>query len=163
MREPIATAAPALTAGNVASVIVAPSTAATMFGITNAQIVQSFNGLPPLQADCAPAAAIVRAASRASSIGGAGRPSLKSSAAGSSGTSSPVTSVKRNSSSSSFSSGGDRRSVFYTDPEQSSTLSERFVACLKLIIRTSHRAVAGRHDDPWRVRGRLQKPVSEVG
>lgn len=42
-------------------------------------------------------------------------------------------------------------------------LSERFVACLKLIIRTSHRAVAGRHDDPWRVRGRLQKPVSEVG
>uniref|UniRef100_A0A1S4HCL4 Uncharacterized protein n=1 Tax=Anopheles gambiae TaxID=7165 RepID=A0A1S4HCL4_ANOGA len=120
MREPIATA-PALTAGNVASVIVAPSTAATMFGITNAQIVQSFNGLPPLQADCAPAAAIVRAASRASSIGGAGRPSLKSSAAGSSGTSSPVTSVKRNSSSSSFSSGGDRRSVFYTDPEQSST------------------------------------------
>ncbi|XP_052892934.1 uncharacterized protein LOC128300783 [Anopheles moucheti] len=118
MREPIATA-PALTAGNV----VVPSTAATMFGITNAQIVQSFNGLPPLQGDCPPAAGqpcIVRTVSRASSIGGAGTlRSLKS--IGGSGASSPVTSVKRNSSSSSFSSSSERRSVFYTDPEQSST------------------------------------------
>uniref|UniRef100_A0A4Y0BJ41 Uncharacterized protein n=1 Tax=Anopheles funestus TaxID=62324 RepID=A0A4Y0BJ41_ANOFN len=112
MREPIATA-PALTAG----------TAATMFGITNAQIVQSFNGLPPLQGDCPPAGGqpcIVRTVSRASSIGGAGTlRSLKS--IGGSGASSPVTSVKRNSSSSSFSSSSERRSVFYTDPEQSST------------------------------------------
>ncbi|XP_050076605.1 uncharacterized protein LOC126563868 [Anopheles maculipalpis] len=117
MREPIATA-PALAAGNV----VAPSTAATMFGITNAQIVQSFNGLPPLQGDCPPVGqpCIVRTVSRASSIGGAGTlSSLKS--IGGSGASSPVTSVKRNSSSSSFSSGSERRSVFYTDPEQSST------------------------------------------
>uniref|UniRef100_A0A182M3H1 Uncharacterized protein n=1 Tax=Anopheles culicifacies TaxID=139723 RepID=A0A182M3H1_9DIPT len=117
MREPIATA-PALTAGNV----VAPSTATTMFGITNAQIVQSFKGLPPLQGDCPPQPCIVRTVSRASSIGGAGTlRSFKS--IGGSGASSPVTSVKRNSSSSSFSSSSERRSVFYTDPEQSSTVS----------------------------------------
>uniref|UniRef100_A0A182NUM5 Uncharacterized protein n=1 Tax=Anopheles dirus TaxID=7168 RepID=A0A182NUM5_9DIPT len=135
MREPIATAA-LLTAGSV----VAPSTAAaaTMFGISNAQIVQSFNGQHPLAADCPPSAAsvgplqpcLVRTMSRASSIGGPGGGtllgSLKAAArGGSSGSCSPVTaSVKRNSSSSSFSSGGDRRSIFYTDPEQGSTASE---------------------------------------
>uniref|UniRef100_A0A182P5W4 Uncharacterized protein n=1 Tax=Anopheles epiroticus TaxID=199890 RepID=A0A182P5W4_9DIPT len=128
MREPIATA-PALTAGSVVMGAVAPSPAAsTMFGITNVQIVaQSLNGgLPALQAsDCPPT--IVRAASRASSIGGGTFATLRKAGSGgggrTSGTSSPVTSVKRNSSSSSFSSGGDRRSVFYTDPEQSSTVS----------------------------------------
>uniref|UniRef100_A0A182QG42 Uncharacterized protein n=1 Tax=Anopheles farauti TaxID=69004 RepID=A0A182QG42_9DIPT len=128
MREPIATAA-LLTAGSV----VAPSTAAatTMFGISNAQIVQSFNG-HPLAGDCPPVPlqpCLVRTVSRASSIGGTGGTggtgpdSLKSARGGSSGSSSPVTtSVKRNSSSSSFSSGGDRRSIFYTDPEQGSTV-----------------------------------------
>ncbi|XP_053673172.1 uncharacterized protein LOC128723453 [Anopheles nili] len=116
MREPIATANPALTAGSA----VAPSTVATMFGISNVQIVQSLNGLPPLQSDGG-STCIVRTVSRASSIGGPGSGVALRKSTGGSRTSSPATSVKRNSSSSSFSSSSERRSVFYTDPEQGST------------------------------------------
>ncbi|XP_058119932.1 uncharacterized protein LOC131282752 [Anopheles ziemanni] len=114
MREPIATA---------------PATGATMFGISNAQLVQhSFNGgLPPLKADSpmpAPAG-ILRPVSRASSVGGGVAGGTLGSMKSSSGASSPAASVKRNSSSSSFGSSSDRRSVFYTDPIPDSDQSSR--------------------------------------
>ncbi|KFB41117.1 hypothetical protein ZHAS_00008576 [Anopheles sinensis] len=115
MREPIATA---------------PATgAATMFGISNAQLVQhSFNGgLPPLKADSPmpSPAGILRPVSRASSVGGAATGGTLDSVKSSSGASSPAASVKRNSSSSSFGSSSDRRSVFYTDPIPDSDQSSR--------------------------------------
>uniref|UniRef100_A0A2M4B9D4 Putative gpi-anchored adhesin-like protein pga55 n=2 Tax=Anopheles marajoara TaxID=58244 RepID=A0A2M4B9D4_9DIPT len=130
--------APTVTA--VTTVTVAPATGGTMFGITNAHLVQSLSsgpastgtiGLPPIKAD-SPTGPLQLTSSggtgrakvnRASSVCGPGPgmmlvSSLKASSR--SGTSSPV---KRNSSSSSsFGSSSDRRSVFYTDtePEQSS-------------------------------------------
>uniref|UniRef100_A0A182JAI3 Uncharacterized protein n=1 Tax=Anopheles atroparvus TaxID=41427 RepID=A0A182JAI3_ANOAO len=119
MREPIATA-PALTVAT--SAVAGP----TMFGISNAQLVQhSFNGLPPLKADSPMSSGgILRPVSRASSIGGGGTLSSLKSSSGS-GASSPAASVKRNSSSSSFGSSSDRRSVFYTDPVPDSDQSSR--------------------------------------
>ncbi|XP_049533340.1 uncharacterized protein LOC125949905 [Anopheles darlingi] len=128
--------APTVTA---TTVTVAPAAGGTMFGITNAHLVQSLSGpastgtigLPPIKAD-SPTGPVQLTSSggtgrvkvnRASSVCGPGPgmmlvSSLKASSR--SGTSSPV---KRNSSSSSsFGSSSDRRSIFYTDtePEQGS-------------------------------------------
>ncbi|XP_058056412.1 uncharacterized protein LOC131207799 [Anopheles bellator] len=132
MRAPVVATA-------VTTVTVAPpSVGGTMFGISNAHLVQSLSGpamaaagsaagsvgLPPLKLDSptGTGGSVRTKVNRASSICGPGPgmmlvSSLKSSGARNS-TGSPV---KRNSSSSSsFAGSGDRRSVFYTDagPEQ---------------------------------------------